>query len=453
MAKTKVVKKYKKANIGLIIALSIVSGLFVLTGVLYGISMARVNSLSYSLENIYQKNYYELVDNINNTEVKLSKVLASGDSAYSKKLLAEISKSSSRASANLSALPISINGLSDTITFINKADGYTTSLVKKLEGGDSLTASERETLSKMHDSVVEIKSGLSKITNKLYGGYSILDESLSFSGDYNGFTTAVGGVSTDIDYPSMIYDGPFSDSVVSQEVLGLNYDEVSKEEAQQKLIDILETVTADKIEYQGETDGRIVTYDFSINTGEDNYSFYQLTKKGGKLLNISSFTSNISTTNSLSTAITNATKFIEKTGVQNMQCVWSDIVNGTAFLNFAPVINNTIIYPELIKVKVELGEGKVTGFDATTYYTNHKERQIATASFGAVSAREKVSSEFNIVKQKLALIPLEWNTESLCHEFECTKDGATYYIYISATTGAEENILKVVETNSGNLLM
>lgn len=452
MAGERAIRKYKKANIGLIIALSIVSALFILAGILYAVSMSRVNNLSYSIESIYQRNFYELVDNINNVEVKLSKVLASSDNDYQKDMLEEVSKSSSRASVNLSALPISINGLSDTIKFVNKVDGYTTSLVKKLDGGESLTEKETETLSKVHTSIVDIKSGLSTMTEKMYGGYSILEESLSFSGDYNGFTNAIGNVSSDIDYPSMIYDGPFSDSVVSKEIKGLNFAEVDESTARANLINILEEVNEEDLSYLGETNGQITTYDYSVEIG-DRKMFCQMTKKGGRLINLSSYSSNLSTNQSLSSAITNAERFINKTGIENVECVWSDIINGSAYLNFARVINGVIIYPELIKVKIELGEGNITGFDALTYYTNQQQRSLSAVTFDATSAREKIPTSFKITEQRLALIPLDWNREVLCHEFVCTKDGATYYIYLNAQSGAEENILKVVETSNGNQLM
>lgn len=446
-------KKLKRNNIILIVSLCVALSLFALASVLYGMSMARSNKLNTTLENVYQKNYYELVDNINNAEVKLSKVLASSDDDYTRKMLYEVSKSSSRASTNLSSLPISINGLQETINFINKVDGFTTSLSKKLEGGDSLTTSDYTTLNNIYDSITEIKGGLSQFSNKMNGGYNIVEESLDFSGDYNAFTTSISSVSTDIDYPSMIYDGPFSDSMISKEVKGLNFDEVSESQARTYLLDYFDNLTEENIEYLGETKSQFETYDYQIKTNDDKSYFVQLTKKGGKLLNISGFTDNISTNVSLVSAINTATLFLEKLELENFECVWSDIIGGSAFLNFAPVENNVILYPDLIKVKVELGEGLIIGYDAVSYYTNHTSRTIEKATFGAVNALEKVPQSFKVNNQRVALAPLEYNREVLCYEFECTKDGATYYFYFNAISGKEENILKVVETNNGNLLM
>lgn len=446
-------KKLKKTNIILIVSLCIAVSLFALTGVLYGLSMARTNKLSLTLENVYQKNYYELVDNVNNAEIKLSKALASSDDDYTKKMLYEVSKHTARASTNLAGLPISVNGLQETINFVNKVDGYTTSLYSKLDNGSSLTDSDYVTLSSVHDSITQIKAGLTNFSEKMNGGYNILESSLDISGDYNSFTNSMGDVSTDIDYPSMIYDGPFSDSTISKEVVGLNFDEISESDARAKLLNYFDNLTNENIEYLGETAGQFSTYDYSIKLNDDTNMFVQLTKKGGKLLNVSGYTNNISTTVSLTSAINTGKAFLERLELANFDCVWSDIIGGCAFLNFAPLKNNVVLYPDLIKVKVELGEGKIIGYDAVSYYTNHTERTLEIASYGAVNAREKISSDFKIQKERLVLAPLEYNREVLCYEFECSKDGATYYFYFNAENGKEENILKVVETDNGNLLM
>ena len=66
---------------------------------------------------------------------------------------------------------------------------------------------------------------------------------------------------------------------------------------------------------------------------------------------------------------------------------------------------------------------------------------------------DAVDRSFEIGQGRLSLSPLDFNREVLCWEFECQRDNATYYIYINAETGIEENILKVVETNDGSKLM
>ena len=140
------IKKNNGKTILTIIVISILSVALVTLVVLYSISMSNQNNLKTDLENVYQKNFSELVDNVNNVEVKLSKVCASDYNSYAKKLLNEISKNSSMASTNLASLPVSIHGIDETIKFINQVGGYTEVMASKLEKGETLSNEEISTL-------------------------------------------------------------------------------------------------------------------------------------------------------------------------------------------------------------------------------------------------------------------------------------------------------------------
>lgn len=446
-------RKLKRTRTGLIISTAIVSAIALTFIVLYGVTMSSLNKTSMALEYSYERSYYDLVDNINNAEIKMSKVLVSQDKDYTEKLLREIVENTSNASENLSNLPISINGLSETTKFINKVNGYSTTLVQKLERGENLTSEEKQNLNNIYTAIREVKSSLNNFSLKLYEGYSILDSSLKIDGDYNDLTNNIKDSGNDIEYPTMIYDGPFADSVISKEVKGLTGSDITKEEAQNKILEIFGNITSDNIEYQSETNGRFVTYDFTATTQDQQSLFIQITKKGGELLTVSSYSSSITNNINLSKAENIAKDFCDKAGIENSKVVWSNIYNGSAYVNIASTQNNVILYADLVKLKIDLNDGRILGYDASNYWTNHTNRNIPSATLGATDALAKIDSEFEVKNQRLALSPLDWNREVLCYEFECSKMGATYYIYINAQTGAEENILKVIETDSGNQLL
>lgn len=112
-----------------------------------------------------------------------------------------------------------------------------------------------------------------------------------------------------------------------------------------------------------------------------------------------------------------------------------------------------VIYPDLVKVKVDLTSGTVVGYDATTYFTNHTDRLIGSATVSKDSVAKSVPSDFETTLSRLALVPLEYNREVLCWEFECERGDEVYYFYFNAKTGEEENILKVIKTDDGSKLM
>ena len=443
-----------KSNKALIIVTIILSIAVVALGILYGISLSSLNNFQTSLENVYQKNFYELVDEVNNAETKLNKVLASNSNTYRSKLLKEVSKNASEAQTRLNMLPYSINGLSDTISFVNQLSGYTETLAKSLDKGEKIDEKDQETLEKVYESVVNIKKSLNSMSKQMWEGYNITSSSLKLDGDYNSLTSDMSAMNgEDIEYPTMIYDGPFSDSQVNKEVKGLNFSEVSMETAKNNLGKILTNISVDNLKFNGESSGHFQTYDFSYEDENGVYTFAQVTKKGGKLLTLSS--QNIYKTKKLELA--NAEKialdFAKKAGIESMKVVWSDVVGDDAFINLAPVIDGVIIYPDLVKVKVDLTKGDVLGFEASSYYMNHVNRKILPARITESVAKAKIYSGLYVKDSRLALIPLEYGEEVLCYEFICSMNGNTYYVYINAVNGAEENILKVVQTDNGNLLM
>lgn len=443
-----------KSNKALIIVTIILSIAVVALGILYGISLSSLNNFQTSLENVYQKNFYELVDEVNNAETKLNKVLASNSNTYRSKLLKEVSKNASEAQTRLNMLPYSINGLSDTISFVNQLSGYTETLAKNLDKGEKIDEKDQETLEKVYESVVNIKKSLNSMSKQMWEGYNITSSSLKLDGDYNSLTSDMSAMNgEDIEYPTMIYDGPFSDSQVNKEVKGLNFSDVSMETAKNNLGKILTNISVDNLKFNGESSGHFQTYDFSYEDENGVYTFAQVTKKGGKLLTLSS--QNIYKTKKLELA--NAEKialdFAKKAGIESMKVVWSDVVGDDAFINLAPVIDGVIIYPDLVKVKVDLTKGDVLGFEASSYYMNHVNRKILPARITESVAKAKIYSGLYVKDSRLALIPLEYGEEVLCYEFICSMNGNTYYVYINAVNGAEENILKVVQTDNGNLLM
>lgn len=446
-------RKQRRNKTVFIITTSILSVLALTFMVLYSTTRSSLTEVSRSLEYSYERSYYDLVDNINNAEIKMSKVLISKDREYTTKLLREVVENTRGASENLSNLPVSINGLSETTQFINKVNGYSTTLCQKLEKGESLTNEEKQTLSEIYDAIKEVKASLNDFSKKLYSGYSILDNSLKIDGDYNNLTNNIKDSGTDIEYPTMIYDGPFAESVISKEVKGLTGSDITKEQGIDKILEYLGNTTKENIEYQSETNGRFVTYDYTLTTQDNQNLFVQITKQGGNLLTISGYSPNITKNLSLNECENIALELCNKTKLDNMKVVWSNIYNGCAYINLASTENNVILYADLVKVKVDLSNGAILGYDATNYFTNHIKRNVENASIGATQAREKIDSSFEIKLQRLVLAPLDYNREVLCYEFECSKFDSTYYIYINAETGKEENILKVIETDSGSQLL
>ena len=107
-----------------IITVSILSFAIVLMGAYIWQTSTALTATSTSLENLYQRSFYELVNNVNNMEVEVSKLMVSSDSTSQQKILTNLTKQTSDAESSLSLLPLNPQVLTKTSDFMNQLNGY-----------------------------------------------------------------------------------------------------------------------------------------------------------------------------------------------------------------------------------------------------------------------------------------------------------------------------------------
>lgn len=439
-----------------ICALSIITALLAIstTGLAVGLGLSEKKSSNYQnkLENVYQSNFYSLLDSVNNLDNKLSKLNNSSSSSYQRKLLLEASSNASEAEISIASLPLSQNDIQDTVKMVNQISGYTTTLADKLAQGQSLTDNEIKTLENISQSVSALKSQLNEFARKLDKGYQILRASMDIDTDGNRFSTSLSSLkNNDVEYPTMIYDGPFSDSVVNSAIKGVKKAKVSKEKAREHLESHFKS--ASLIEYIGSTEGRFQTYNFRVTNSSEEKLYVQSLQQGGDILTISGAgelgQASIDDTQAKNIAL----EFAKLNGIENGQVVWSDTIENDVYFNIAPTQNSIILYPDLVKVKVNLVSGSVVGYDATAYFTNHTDRSLSKGSLTLDEGETKVPDRFTITLTRYALVPLDYNREVVCVEVQAEDGENTFYFYYNVISGNLENLLKVIKTDNGNLLM
>ena len=145
--------------------------------------------------------------------------------------------------------------------------------------------------------------------------------------------------------------------------------------------------------------------------------------------------------------------FAEKLSLKNMKCVWSATANNITYVNLAPVIDDVVYYPDLIKVKVDLASDNVIGWEASSYAYNHTEREKGTIGINIDEAKSKISSNLSVEETRLCVIPLDYGGEVLAYEFSGTYNNFKYYMYIDAMSGEQVRVLRVIQTDQGDLLL
>ena len=147
--------KYAKAikNKNAAILALLIAGLicFMAVAVLSVLLVVKSGKYESVLESSYQKNLYELVDNMESVEVNMSKVVATASSKKQKQLLDEIYIACISANANINAMPIKSESIAKVNKHLNTLGGYVVSLIDKVESGNSLSSEELENISGLHD--------------------------------------------------------------------------------------------------------------------------------------------------------------------------------------------------------------------------------------------------------------------------------------------------------------
>lgn len=411
-------------------------------------TLSSMGTYSYKLENLYQKSFSELITNVNNIEVDLSKIIASTGISTREKLYNEVYTNCNYASSNLSNLPISYESINQTTKFINQMGGFSYYVGEKLKNNETLSQADIDSTLELYDLCKYIQSVLTDFVQDINYNFSILvnSEDVESSSFNNMFESMQ---AENIKYPTLIYDGPFSESSKNTQTKGVVGAEITKEQAE----DIISNTYQDStnIVYQGETTGLFNCYNFSFTV--KNINFYaQITKVGGLVLNITSYNKGETTKSlTLSECKTKAEDFAKSLSLK-VESVWATSLGGIAYVNLTPVVANVVIYPDMIKAKVSMQSGLIVGWEATSYAHNHYDRIDIGTSVSIDSARKSVASNLTILSERTTLIPLEYNKEAVAYEFKCSLNDAIYYVYIDANTGKELQVLKVISTTNGDLL-
>ncbi len=403
------------------------------------------------LESTYQKSFYDTVKQVDNIDVNLSKILATKDSRAMQKYLVDTAVSSELAENDLQQLPLKDESKFYTTKLINQIGDYSKYLNNKLINGEGLTEKDMQSLVQLYNANLTFKNSLNELVSKMGSDFSFA--TIIDGGDGN---LVIGGFNElqnlSVDYPELIYDGPFSDGQEMRTLKGLTGGEISDSDAKEIFISTFKDFNLENIQGVGVTSGDIECYNVQGETdGELLYA--QISKQGGKLV-MFSFAGSCNAVNiSEEQATEKGENFLKSVGIDNMKAVWINLTGNVYTINFAGEQDGVVLYPDLVKVRVCAETGMVIGIEAKSYYTNHTERVISSPSLSKKQALAKVSDNIEVETARLALVPIGMASETLCYEFSGSYNGSTYYVYIDAVSGRQVEMFKVISGTEGQLLI
>lgn len=250
------------------------------------------------------------------------------------------------------------------------------------------------------------------------------------------------------DYPTLIYDGPYSDHLLTKEAEMLKDAAIADKEEALKTAARYSRSSLPDLEFAGETSGKIETYDF-LGEGVS----VSITKKGGYVLYFRKENEVKDIILSNEQARLKANAYLSDMGFSGMQETYYFEADGVCTVNFAFLDGKTLCYTDLIKVGVAMDTGDIVFYEAGGYLTNHKERAFPTAKYTEQEAQELISPKLTVRNTRLALIPTDAVEETRCYEFTCISgDNQEILVYINTADLSEEEIL-ILKISDGGVLV
>ena len=448
-------RKWKGKDVAAIAVIVCLTAAAVLFASLYALSKSKAEAensrYKTTMENVYRKSYYGLVYNTDGLETAVTKLSVARSKAMKQEYLSDMTAYSTAAAENMANLSERGADNSAILKFINQTGDFAKYLDNKLNKGGDLTEKDEETIGEIASVLREIKTSLQKVSGEVEkDGFSFLTAIGETEGGFSGMVKSF--ENEEIDYPSMIYDGPFSDSMTERRAKGLTGKDATENEAIDRLSELLPNTEISEISVHDGSKNVFETFDFELSTSRGK-CFVTIAKKGAFPVAFS-FAEERANAPTLTAerAERAAEEYAENIGLSSMKAVWASNYDGDYYVNLAYTEKGVIFYPDLIKVKVNGETGEIEGMESLNYIFNHTARAPFESPIPPSEAVSSVGEDLEIKSVRLCVVPTKGDGETLAYEVYGTKGEEKYFVYVGASSGEELKVMRVVDGERGLLL-
>lgn len=437
---------------GFVRVISFSAGIVAALTISAGLSYGREQQARRSLEYTYLRAIEELSLNLDNIKNDLEKGMYTNSVSMLSDLSGKLCSDAATAKTALSQLPVEELNLERTYRFLSQVGNYSKSLAEKCANGERLTDEERSNIAALYEYAGRLSGSMWEVEEQVRSGEITFSRARSASAagaDGGGAVSVTDGFqnleNSDNSYPSLIYDGPFSDHILEKNPLTLeNEPEISKEEALSRALMLTD---GEQLTESGEEAGKMPSYVF-----ENEKTTIAVTKAGGYYSYMLSDRQIGEQKITADEAMELAEDFLEKIGIKDAEDTYYEIQRGVCVVNLAAEQDDVILYTDLIKVGVALDNGEILSFDLRGYLTNHAVRTLPEPKISEAEAISLISSELEALDASLCVIPSSGQNEVFCYEVKCVSgSGQNVLVYINAVTGQEEQLL-LLKIGSGGVL-
>ena len=172
--------------------------------------------LANSVESNYDKSLNSLLESFEQLNSRLSKINVSNDDEFIKEEIVNLYGLNLSINENINNLPINHSAVVDASEFLNKTTNYYYSLITS---DKKISKKNKEDINEIYEASDKIYKNLDEMNSEIqYGneGYDWIKNSNVFmANEYTKIDNTFKAVNEEVsEYPTLIFDGPFSDSIV-----------------------------------------------------------------------------------------------------------------------------------------------------------------------------------------------------------------------------------------------
>ncbi len=432
-----------------------VLGLCIAAAVFVGVERSiAAGRMERQLENVYIQRLLEAQEHLQAISVKLGKSPLAGDARLQVELLTGVSRQADAVVAGLSALPLSHAAMGDTVKFCNQLADYAMVQALQAAAGQPPSQQTLEELLRLRDQCALLCGQLAVAQE------SMLANSLHFAGSEDVFYApaqlsdrpleAVADQDHGMDYPTMVYDGAFSDATHFGQPKALSDKEITVEEAIAAALYFVGAERVSNAEAAGETAGVLAGYSVLLTLKDGTTLTAEVTRQGGELLWLMPEHASFSQKLTVEDCASRGLAFLQSRGYGPLETNHIRVYDGLCVINYVAVQDGTLLYPDLVKLQLRMDTGEVVGLEANNYLMNHHQRDNLVPVLTKAQAVAKVPVMAQEAQVRLCLIP-QMGTERLCYEIPVAYEDQEYRVYIDAITGEEADVLLMLTDAQGSL--
>lgn len=390
----------------------------------------------------YRGTVYELTGIMDNVDEDLDRVRISASPAQQSRILTDLLVQTRLAELDLEKLPVSAESDRNVTSFINRAAMECEKMLAKLRHGEPLSEKDFQTLEGLYNANKEIRKQMDDLAGKM----TEKDMRCLIKDGTGAIADTLKGIEEktlpenvlSFDKKMQDADGAGTKKILPSMEQGEKIDPVK---AETLCAEYFSEYTVKEFQCVGETVSPIyAAYNVQGYDDKGTLLFAEISQKDGKLLRFDYYEEGDAETFDFKNAQRIAEEFLDKLGYADMEVVRLRENGSMADFTFVYEKDGVIYYPDEIRVKICRTRGVVTGFDATKYLRNHKDRVQPNVQITLAQASEKIHEKLAVESVRLAVVK-GVGGERTAYEFFCSYGEENYFVYLDAASGEELSIV------------